>query len=143
MLQTQQYTDMLVSVVGKLVGPTTLQACDGTNITLNTESAQEGLVVNPDLSIEIMGTAVDATTVMVRILAGCFSLQVVFRRLTCFSFFFYLPGVCVERAQRRHGLGCVQQNDHGSEQPKIRTLFSRHGCNKLELQFFLGVHIRE
>jgi hypothetical protein len=67
MLQSQQYNGMIVSAVGKIVGPNTLQAADGTNITLDTENIAEALVVNPDKCVEIIGSAQDATTLMVRL----------------------------------------------------------------------------
>lgn len=65
MLQTQQYNGMIVSAVGHIVGPNTLRAADGTNITLDTENIAEALVVNPGMCVEIIGSAQDATTLMV------------------------------------------------------------------------------
>jgi hypothetical protein len=67
MLQSQQFNGMIVSAVGKVVGPNTLQAADGTNITLDTDNVAEALVVNPDKCVEIIGSAQDATTLMVRL----------------------------------------------------------------------------
>ena len=52
--------------VGRIVGPNTLQAADGTNITLDTDNVAEALVVNPEMCVEIMGSAQDATTIVVR-----------------------------------------------------------------------------
>ena len=66
MLQSQQFNGMIVSAVGKVVGPNSLQAADGTNITIDTESIAEALVVNPDMCVEIIGIAQDATTIGVR-----------------------------------------------------------------------------
>lgn len=65
MIQTNQYTGMIVSVVGKLIDHNTLQTADGSNITLNTENIIDGVVVNPDLCIEIIGSVNDATSVTV------------------------------------------------------------------------------
>mmetsp|Transcript_111229 Transcript_111229/g.321595 ORF Transcript_111229/g.321595 Transcript_111229/m.321595 type:complete len:120 (-) Transcript_111229:104-463(-) len=64
LLQTQQYNGMIVSAVGKVVGPNTLQAADGTSITLDTDNIAESLVVDPDMCVEIIGSAQDATTIM-------------------------------------------------------------------------------
>ena len=66
MLQSQQYNGLIVSAVGKVVGPNTLLAADGTNITLDTDNVTEALVVHPDRCVEIIGNAQDATTIMVR-----------------------------------------------------------------------------
>ncbi len=65
MLQSQQYNGMIVSAVGRVLGPHTLQAADGTNITLDTDNVAEALVVNPEMCVEIIGSAQDATTLMV------------------------------------------------------------------------------
>ena len=67
MLQTQQYDGMIVSAVGKLIGPNSLLAADGTSISLDTEAIEEALLVNPGICVEIIGRAEDATTVTVRI----------------------------------------------------------------------------
>ena len=66
MIQSQQYNGMIVSIVGKLVGNDTLQAADGTSITLSTDVLQDGLVQNPDMCVEIIGQVTDATNVAVR-----------------------------------------------------------------------------
>jgi len=66
MLQSQQYNGMIVSAVGRVVGGNTLQTADGTNITLDTDNIAEPLVVNPDMCVEVMGSALDATTLTVR-----------------------------------------------------------------------------
>ena len=65
MLQSQQFKGMIVSAVGRVVGPNTLLAADGTNITLDTENIAEALVVNTQMCVEIIGNAQDATTLMV------------------------------------------------------------------------------
>jgi hypothetical protein len=65
MIQTQRFAGMIVSVMGKLISPNTLQTADGTSIALDTEQIADGLVVNPDMCIEIIGSVVDATSVMV------------------------------------------------------------------------------
>jgi hypothetical protein len=66
MIQSQQYNGMIASVVGKLINSTTLQAADGTNLTLGTDYLQDGLVNNPDMCVEIIGQVVDATSMTVR-----------------------------------------------------------------------------
>lgn len=63
MIQTQQYTGMIVSVVGKMIGQDTLETADGTKIALSCEYLQDPLVVNPDMPVEIIGNVVDATSV--------------------------------------------------------------------------------
>jgi hypothetical protein len=65
MIQSNQYNGTIVSVVGKVIGPATLQTADGTNISLQTEFVADGLLVNPDLCIEIIGQVNDATMVTV------------------------------------------------------------------------------
>lgn len=64
LLQSQQFDGMIVSAVGRVVGPNTLQASDGTNITLDTDNIAEALVVDPNMCVEIIGSAQDATTLM-------------------------------------------------------------------------------
>jgi Replication factor A protein 3 len=66
MLQSQQYTGMLVSAVGKVTGHNTLLAADGVSISLDTDSIAEALMVNPGVAVEIIGIAHDATTIQVR-----------------------------------------------------------------------------
>ena len=65
MIQTNQYNGAIVSVVGKVTSPSTLQTADGINITLQTDDLPDGLLVNPDLCIEIIGSVIDATMVTV------------------------------------------------------------------------------
>lgn len=65
MIQTQQYTGMIVSVVGKMIGQDTLETADGTKIALSCEYLQDPLVVSPDMPVEIIGNVVDATSVTV------------------------------------------------------------------------------
>jgi hypothetical protein len=65
MIQTQKYDGVIVSVVGKAVNQNTLQTADGTNITVSSEHLTDGLSVNPDLCIELIGQVSDATSIMV------------------------------------------------------------------------------
>mmetsp|Transcript_5388 Transcript_5388/g.8505 ORF Transcript_5388/g.8505 Transcript_5388/m.8505 type:complete len:129 (+) Transcript_5388:93-479(+) len=64
MIQTQAYHGMIVSLVGKVIAPDTIQAADGTNVHVMTDQLAEGsLMVNPDLVVEIMGMVIDQTTI--------------------------------------------------------------------------------
>ena len=65
LIQSGQYNGQLVSVVGKLIAPDTLQTADSVNITIDTQSIEGGIVVNPDMCLEIIGTVQDVTTVLV------------------------------------------------------------------------------
>jgi len=65
MLQTQQFSGQLVSAVGYVTGPNTLQAADGVSISLDTDSIAEPLLIQPGVAVEIIGIAYDATTVQV------------------------------------------------------------------------------
>lgn len=66
MLQSQRFTGMLVSTVGKVTSSNSLLAADGAHVTLDTDSIAEALIVNPDTVVEIIGIAQDATTIQVR-----------------------------------------------------------------------------
>lgn len=108
MIQTNQYNGMIVSVVGKLINHNTLQTADGTNITLSTENIIDGLVVNPDLCIELIGSVADATSVTVsarRI--SCHPQLDVFHSPT----FLFIPGLCLTKPFYRHGFEPLQSND--------------------------------
>jgi hypothetical protein len=82
MIQSQQYNGMIISLVGKVMDTSTFQAADGTNLTLNTEYVQDGLVPNPDMCVEIVGQVQDATTVSV-----CISMRL-FDGVSSFCFAF-------------------------------------------------------
>ena len=53
MLQSLQYDGMIVSLVGKLIGPGHFQASDGTNVSLSMDFL-EGYHFNPDMAVEII-----------------------------------------------------------------------------------------
>ena len=64
MLQSLQFDGMIVSLVGKLIGPGHFQASDGTNVSLDTSQMEE-IAPNPDMVIEIIGQVADSTNVTV------------------------------------------------------------------------------
>ena len=66
MIQTGAFNETIVSIVGKLIDQSTFQTADGTNITLNTAEIVDGVMVNPDMAVEIIGLVNDQTTVTVR-----------------------------------------------------------------------------
>ena len=71
MIQSNQYTGSIVSLVGKVTGPETLTTADGTKVTINTEYIEGGLLVNPDLVIELIGQVQDPTVVNVSFILIC------------------------------------------------------------------------
>lgn len=95
MLQSQQFTGMIISAVGYIVGPNTMQAADGTNITLDTDNIAEALVVNPEMCVEIIGSAQDATTIAV--CTNPVSPLALSSQMTHFSFSLYFSQAFVSR----------------------------------------------
>lgn len=119
MLQAQNYDGMIVSVVGKLINNTTLQAADGTNLTVATEHIQDGLVHNPDMCVEIIGQVVDATSLTVR--KAFLEDNILFVNfLTCAPPFLSI-GICRSRTIDRYGFRPVQSN---ACRPTIESVFS-------------------
>lgn len=71
MIQSQQHNGAIVSIVGKLVAVDTLQASDGTNVSIDTSQIEGGLINNPDMVVEIIGQVADATNITVSISYCC------------------------------------------------------------------------
>eukprot|EP00980_Cylindrotheca_fusiformis_P014907 scaffold4062_cov137-Cylindrotheca_fusiformis.AAC.13 len=127
MIQSQQYNATIVSVVGKLIDNSTLQAADGTNINLGTDYLQDGLVHNPDMCVEVIGQVIDATSMTVRApslesLDGCF---VIFLTLCCH---FVSEGVCDQRTFHRYGFRLVQSDDCHSAVTRLFLLLPSSFC---------------
>ena len=66
LIQSQQYNGAIISIVGKLVSADTLQASDGTAVTVDTTQIEGDLINNPDMAVEIIGQVADATHITVR-----------------------------------------------------------------------------
>jgi hypothetical protein len=71
MVQSQKYNGAIVSILGKLVTVDTLQASDGTSVSVDTSQIEGGLVNNPDMVVEMIGQVADATNVTVSIVYCC------------------------------------------------------------------------
>lgn len=67
---TQRFVGKLVSLVGKVTAPNTLQTADGTMVNIDVDQMTDTtlMIVNPDLVIEIMGMVTDATTFAVSVI---------------------------------------------------------------------------
>jgi hypothetical protein len=146
MLQSQQYNGMLVSVVGHVTGHNTLQAADGVTITLDTDSIAEALLVNPDMAVEIIGVAQDATTIQVRLTLfdlskSLFAFLSIFLLLATVGLLSTL-GLCFSQSRNRPGHGYLQQDDRDPVVSSICSLFpSAHGhqLSALSREAQLGV----
>jgi hypothetical protein len=68
MQRDQRFGGKIVSLVGKVIQPNTLQTADGTLVNINLETLHDTtlVMVNPDLCIEIVGMVSDPTTITVR-----------------------------------------------------------------------------
>lgn len=67
MQKDMRYIEQLVSLVGKVIAPNKLQTADGTVVDIDCGQLSDGgPMVNPDLSVEIMGLVANATTISVR-----------------------------------------------------------------------------
>ena len=118
MLQSQQYTGMLVSAVGKVTGHNTLLAADGVSISLDTDAIAEPLLVNPGVAVEIIGVANDATTIQVRdmivVIATAVSAALVISSFGVPSSSHALSvdrsalGICFSQSWSRPRYGCLQ-----------------------------------
>jgi len=144
MLQSQQYTGMLVSAVGKVTGHNTLLAADGVTISLDTDAIAEALIVNPGVAVEIIGVANDATTIQVR---GMIVVATAADTAAPTISSFVVPssshvlvvdrsalGICFSQSWSRPRYGCLQQDDRDPIVSSICSLLpSTHG-------FQLGSH---
>jgi hypothetical protein len=66
MQKDPRFTGNLVSLVGKVTQPNTLQTADGTLVHIDTDAlADAPPMVNPDLCVEIMGLVANPTTITV------------------------------------------------------------------------------
>jgi hypothetical protein len=67
MQRDQQFAGKIVSLVGKVTQPNTLQTADGTLVNVNVATLHDAspMMVNPDFCIEIVGVVSDPTTITV------------------------------------------------------------------------------
>jgi hypothetical protein len=70
MLRTGNFESMIVSMVGKFIldGTNSFLCCDQGRIRLNAEQGAIPDDMHPDMVVEIVGQAVDAETVSVRVI---------------------------------------------------------------------------
>ena len=77
MIQSGKFADSIVSLVGQIVSHDTIRTADGSNVRVNTEhltvpdgdetdGAGAGLIVDPNVCVEIMGQVHGPTEIMVR-----------------------------------------------------------------------------
>jgi hypothetical protein len=133
MIQSQQYNGMVASVVGKLINSTTLQAADGTNLTLGTDYLQDGLVNNPDMCVEIIGQVVDATSMTVRKPFLKINIALCCQLHSTIVSIFRSTGICRSGTFHRYGFGLVQSNACRSTLTRLFSVLSQSYCRCFQL----------
>jgi hypothetical protein len=66
MMQTGNYQNLIVSLVGRVTGVNTLTAADGTEVKVDVDQLADNrlMMINPEQVIEIIGCVQNPTTIM-------------------------------------------------------------------------------